>query len=551
MRIELELFKRIESDMHVKKKREVIREWARKLSVSEKTLYRLFRTRTRQSTEEVDYETIKKIASAKLMTLDKKGKVLSTQDVIDELKRIGALPHDFKYHRSTIDRLLRKYHLDIPSLTREAPAVHLVSYFPNQVHEIDSTVAQTYYLDHFGRVVWDPFLKMRKGRRGNPQLKLILYSGWDHFSCCLYARYFLAPSENSADLFQFLYEFWQKKKDSALPFYGFPLQYIYTDQSGIFKSKSIKNLFEKLSKIVGFEHKMHEPGNPRATGGVESSMKTLARFEKKLNFRIRQGEHPTLEELNQWLYEFLVDLNNDPRYGRNGQSRCQIWINNVQQKMLKTPPPFIDFVKLAYHQGETRQINKHGEITWKAQVYYLCGLEDLMGQEVLIWHGLSESAIYIETFTGEIYGPFYPGRNEVPFGSYHRPHLTRYEQNRRELKRIAGELLGVTEDYGFVDPAYVRKDNIVHPVPSLESISPDGPVASAAIPIQQEFTPDEAMLYIAIQVNIYWENVPPELTDFIRSHLESLYLKNGKILREEIDAICEKLTPVLQEHGLI
>jgi len=548
--ISTEILQRIEQDLQWQKKSRVMRRWAKELGISQPTLYRQFERKQKSHySEQVPDDWLKKIGSFKLLSLDKKGCCLSTADAIAELQRKGELPQDFPFHRSSIDRLLRKYRYDIQSLTQSAPAVHLVTYWPNQVHEIDATVAPTYYLTNFGRVVWDPFVQCRHTRRGM-EYKLILYSGWDHYSGCLYAKYYIAPAENSADLFRFLYEFWSKKKDTALPFCGFPLQYAYTDQGGIWKSKSMSALFERLHKICGFTHLKHLPGEPRATGGVESNFNTLKRFEKKLRIRITT-QKPDVEKLNEWLYDFLVDLNNSPQWGRGKQSRNQLWLDKIQTKFLKVPPPFIDFIKMAYVKGETRQINIFCEIPWYGKIYHLTGLNNEIGREVQVWYGFNEAAIYVELWTGQIYGPFYPGRNEVPFGTYRRPALTQYEKTKKELRDVGTHLLGITEDYGYESPVYVRSDNIHQSTPSGRKIESEGDVADAQSPLQQEFTPDQAMLYIAMICRIYWHDAPPELRDFIAAHLEDIYIKQGELSRDYLDSLCDKLTPVLEEHGLI
>jgi len=545
-----DILRQMELEIRERTKSHVVRDWAKKLGVSEQTLHRYFTDRTKPHPELVATDDVKKISAIKMMTLDKKDGCLSTGDAIDELKRLGELPQDFKYTRGTIDRLMRKYECDIDSITQESPAVHMVTYWPNQVHEVDATVAPTYYLNNFGRVAWDPFTEARHARPRRRDLKLILYSGWDHFSSCLYARYFIAAAENSVDLFHFLYEFWSRKQDSALPFHGFPSQYLYTDQGGIWKSRSIISLMSRLGKIVGFQHKRHMPGAPRATGGAESSFNTLGRFEKKLRVRIKKGEHPTLDKLNEWLYEFLVDVNNAPHRGRQHKARAKWWLENIDGAKIKTPPPFIDFIKMAYTRGETRQLNKFTELSWRGKTYHLPGLEDLNGREIFVWHGFKEDAIYIEHLEN-IYGPYYPGRNEVPFGQYKSFPLTRYEKTRRELKEIAGELVGKTEDYGYEDPTYIRQDNIQHKVPATSPVDSDGGVADAQYPVQKEFKPDEAMLYIAMTVGFYWDQVPIELKDFVAVRLEDRYLKKGAIERGYLDGICAKIEPVLENHGLM
>lgn len=548
--ISIDLERKIEMELATDKKSQVIARWAETLKISPRTLYRHFEKKVKTHyPQKVANDDLMKIAAIKFSTLDKKGDSLSTTDTIDELKRLGVLT-DFNFVRSTIDRQMKKQRLNITSLTQPSPAIHLVSYFPNQVHEIDATVAPTYYLDNLNRIAWDPFAQARHRRKATTDYKLILYSGWDHFSGTLYARYFLALAENSPDLFQFLYDFWSKKKDSALPFHGFPTQYLYTDQGGIWKSRPIESLMTRLQKIVGCKHQKHLPGEPRATGGVEASMRTLKRFEKKLRIRIKSGQKPNLEELNKWLYEFLVDLNNNPSHGKENKSRSQRWLEFVESTHLKSPPPFIDFLKMAYNKGETRQINKFGEVNWQGKTYHLPGLEDKIGQEILIWHGFKEGAIYIEYYN-EIYGPFYPGRNEIPFGQYHAFPLTRYEKTKRQLKDIASGILGQPDENNFEDPTYVRQDNVTHKTPESQKITVEGGVVNAQFPAQQYFTHEDAMLYISITLGFYWQDIANELKDFIASQLEEMYLKAGSISREYLDGICAKLEPVFKNHGIL
>ncbi len=544
-----EIILKIEEELVHFSKKDVFEKWSKRLKISKQTLYRYFREgRKKHYPETVPKELIKKIASVKFMTLDKKGGTLSTEDTIEELKRKGELPISFNTNRSTIDRLMRKYELDISSLTKPSPSKHLVTYFPNQMHEVDATVAPTTYLDNFGKVAWDPFAQARK-KPPKDRMKLILYSGWDHFSGCLYAKYYIAKGENSVDLFHFLYEFWTAKKDNALPFYGFPFQLLYTDQGGMFKAKSTKSLLKRLEKIVGFKHKKHYPGAARATGGVEASFKTLKRFEKKLRVRIRSGEQPTLKQLNEWLYEFLTDINNDKKIGKEGLSRNELWTKKVETSLLKSPPCFFDFLKMAYNKDKPRLINSHCEIPYNGKIYYLRNLEDLIGRRVQVWHGYKEEAIFIE-YRDEMYGAFYPGKNEVPIGQYKSIALTKYERTKRELKEIAGKIIGTTKDYGFEDPTYVRQDNYPNPQIQGEKIEAKGGVTNAREPLQQEFNPDEAMLYVAMTVGFYWENVPEELKDFVSLHLEEKFLKEGYISREYLEDFCGKFEPVLERHGL-
>ena len=543
-----ELYRKIEEELSFLKKKEVFERWSKLLNLSKQTLYREFRERHSKYPETIPIEVLKKIASVRLETLDKKGDRLSTEDTIEELKRIGELPISFKADRSTIDRLMRKYKIDINSVTKPSPWKHLVSYFPNQVQEIDATVAPTTYLDNFGKVAWDPFTKARKKIPRDRQ-KLILYSGWDHFSGCLYARYYIGKGENSVDLFHFLYEYWNQKKDNALPFYGFPFQMIYSDQGGMWKSKSIRSLFEKLEQIVGFKHKKHRPGEPRATGGVEVSFRTLKRFEKKLRLRIKRGEQPNIVQLNEWLYEFLVDINNDRKHGKNNVSRNELWIKKIEKSLLKSPPPFFDFLKMAYNKDKPRLIKGSCEVSWRGRLYYLIGLEDLIGCEVQIWHGFKEEAIYVE-YLSEIYGPFFPGRNEASISQYRSSPLTRYEKAKRNLKEIGERLLGVERDYGFEDPTYIREDNYQNPNVLGKNIEARGEITNAQNPLQQEFDVDGAMLYVAMTVGFYWERVPSELKDFVSLHFEEKYLRDGNITREYLEDFCRKFEPVLEKHGL-
>ena len=282
---------------------------------------------------------------------------------------------------------------------------------------------------------------------------------------------------------------------------------------------------------------------------MEASFRTLKRFEKKLRFRIRSGQRPTLPELNEWLYEFLADVNNDATKGKENMSRNELWTGKVDSLMLKSPPPFSDFLKMAYESHDTRKIDSFCEISWRGKKYHLAHLEDLIGCNVPVYCALKESAIYVE-YLDDMYGPFYPGRNEVQIGQYRSSPLTRFERTKRELKEVAEKLIGTPKDYGFEDPTYVRQDNYPNRGIPVEPIEADGKVVNARKPLQQEFSLNEAMLYVAMNAGFYWEDVPEELKGFVSMHFEKIYLKDGYIARQYLEQFLSKFEPVMEKHGL-
>lgn len=202
---------------------------------------------------------------------------------------------------ATFNRNLRKLGISRRQNQKDLkPYVSWEASAPNNLHQLDSTVAQQFYLDDDGAIKFESARDHNKNKPGNKKPRLTLLSLVDDYSRCIYARFML--NNNLLSWMNFLNFAWQRKPDEAgFPFCGLP-KILYSDNDSVIKAGRFKAAMKKL----GVEPISHMPGNPRAKGKVESSFRTLQEFEKITQVR----KWKSLEEANADLFDFLYFLNN-------------------------------------------------------------------------------------------------------------------------------------------------------------------------------------------------------------------------------------------------
>ena len=170
---------------------------------------------------------------------------------------------------------------------------------PNDLHQADSTISNTWYLDDDGSLGYES-LADQSNKPGNRKPRLNLFVLVDDYSRVNYARYYLA--ENTLNWLDFLWHAWREKDDAArFPFAGVP-HALYTDNGSCLNSARFKTALAAL----GVELKCHEPYHAQSKGKVERAIRSI---QQKLERLYLLGKPRSLDEANAVLMQFLERWN--------------------------------------------------------------------------------------------------------------------------------------------------------------------------------------------------------------------------------------------------
>lgn len=171
--------------------------------------------------------------------------------------------------------------------------------YPNRMHQMDTTVAQQFYVDWDGSIGYEPNLTMNKNKAGNRKPRMHMYVLIDDFSRVKFARFY--RGNIFLNWLDFLFRCWCPKDDPVhFPFQGLP-DILYTDNDSATKTKPFVLALQKLGVI----HQKHEVGNSQAKGKVERAIGVLQGFEK-----ITRARKLQLSEANELLDDYLYKMNN-------------------------------------------------------------------------------------------------------------------------------------------------------------------------------------------------------------------------------------------------
>ncbi len=229
-------------------------------------------------------------------------------------------------HPATYNRILRQRRLSRRENKQDLrPYRRWEAEHPNDLHQIDSTVAQQFYLDDNGSVGYESPHERYKNKPGNKKPRLVLIQVVDDHSrvkCALFTlgNHYMA-------WMQTLHHAWKKKDNAAFPFYGLP-RVLYSDNDSVIKSRRFTRAMEKLGVTV----KTHKVRESRAKGKVESGFKMLQEFEKVT--KIKKWE--SLEEANAALEDFLIWYNSR-KHGTTGERPFQRWLRIDPARLINTP----------------------------------------------------------------------------------------------------------------------------------------------------------------------------------------------------------------------
>lgn len=261
--------------------------------------------------------------------------------------------------RATYNRHLRKLGIGRrQNQTDIRPFIKWQAKFPNQLHQLDSTVSQQFYIDDDDSIGFESTLTKNKNKPGNKKPRLHLLALVDDFSRTVFAQFTLG--NHTFAWMNFLYQAWKVKEDAAgFPFHGLPV-ILYSDNDAVVGSGK----FTLAMQALGVKVISHKVGNPRAKGKVESAFPLLQEFEKVTKVR----NWKSVAEANQDLMDYLYFINNRV-HSVTKRRPLELW-TSIPNIRLKAVPQEEIFARLHMEQMR-RKVNKDMTISLPGGPWHL------------------------------------------------------------------------------------------------------------------------------------------------------------------------------------
>ena len=424
-------------------RRILIQETAELYGVSEDTIYRALRSRTKPHTTRRrdcgDPRVMSKlelerycelVAALKVRTSNKKNRHLSTGEAIRVLEEEGintpsgyvqAPPGLLK--KATVNRYLKQWGYDHQRLRRQPPAVRFQAEHSNECWHFDLSPSD---LKHVKNPAW-----IEPGR-GYPLL--MLYSVVDDRSGVAYQEYHGVYGEDVGAALRFLFAAMSAKKVEGFPFQGIS-QMLYMDNGPIARS----SIFQKVMSYLGVEVRTHLPQGKdgrrvtaRSKGKVERPFRTVKEMHETL-YHLHEPE--TEAEANAWLMRFLLHYNNRS-HRSEPHSRREDWLQALPSGGIREMCSWERFCTFA-REPERRKVGVDARISVEGIFYEV--EPDLAGETVMLWWGLFDNELYVEH--GERrYGPYQPVGRPIPLERYRSFKKTLTQQRAERIEALAKQL---------------------------------------------------------------------------------------------------------------
>jgi transposase InsO family protein len=309
-----------------------IREAAQAFNVSLSTVRRALKNYQQpRSIQRIDYNKPRKIsieemihyceliAALKIRSTNRKGKQLSTSRAIWILENHGVdvdgnriIVSKGLLTKSTVNRYLKRLNFTSKNFRCEPVVVRFQATYSNECWQLDFTPSE---------------LRNLPQNATKETQSLILASIVDDRSGVMYQEYHLSEGENALMALRFLFNAMSAKSQKQFPFQGIPLM-IYLDNGPVAKSL----VFQRVCKQLGIEIRTHMPASSdgrrttaRSKGKVERAFDTV---QKQLETLYHFHKPRSLEEANNWLWNYLVHYNNlQHRYEKH--SRLEDWSQHL------------------------------------------------------------------------------------------------------------------------------------------------------------------------------------------------------------------------------
>lgn len=379
-----------------------LKQQAEEMGISVATLYRKLeavavkperKRRSDAGKSELSLDDAKLISAVLVEAMRRNGKrLMSVKQAVEMLRANGKIEaarideetgEVMPLSDSTIIRALREYRLHPDQLLQPDPVNRMKSEHPNHCWQIDPSLCVLYYLPRHGKDSGLRVMKEEEFYKNKPknvvkieQDRVWRYTGTDHASGTIAARYYFG-GETSANLCDFFIYMMQAKADTLKdPFRGVP-RMVMLDPGSANTSAAFKNLCKSLDVHV----QINKPGNPRAKGQVEKANDIVeTAFESGLRFT----EVSDIDQLNGLAERWMRYYNGTQIHSRHGMTRYQAW-NKIKAEQLILPPPADYCRELALSAPKEAKVSSDLEIRFGGRVYSVKALENvLVGQKLLV-----------------------------------------------------------------------------------------------------------------------------------------------------------------------
>ena len=286
----------------------IVNRYCQLYGVSRDTIYRMIRTKFGNKKEvkrekKIPSELIHEIAKIKMrgMQIGLSERELATDICIDILIE-KQVPGAELLTISTVNRRLKEL-----GFRMRDPIVRVEAEYANQQHQMDFSRSKYFQVMQFDNRRGDYLLKVSGKslfyKQDDHRLRTWIVGLTDAFSRVSVTKAYAATGESVLIGIEFLNYVFTRDDD------GLPLKYLpkilKTDNGAFIKDASVKALLEKLE----IESELSEPYKKRGIQKRESGWKMLwQRFELKNAIKMGEGKTIFLQDYNELLHEFMIEL---------------------------------------------------------------------------------------------------------------------------------------------------------------------------------------------------------------------------------------------------
>lgn len=325
-----------------------------------------------------------------------KGAITPVEKAMMDAEDNGIIPRGC-ISVSRMQDILRERSLNKGGLDAPTPHIRMRSLHPNHVHILDASVCIQYYIKD--RIRMMPETDLYKNKYKNfvkHKKKLIRYVLTDHFSGCIFLKYYHASGENQRDVFDFVTSAWNAGKHEKFPFRGVPF-HLLIDAGAANISHAVTAFLEQMDVKIP----KSLPHNPRRQGTAEVTQNLVERwFESGL--RIQPAT--TVEQLNQWAMDWAVWFNATRTHTRTGMTRTGCWLS-IRPEQLREMPD-MELIRELFATPE-KPCRVYGDYTirFRGEVYPVGHIQGLMpgrSEVTAVMRPLTHPEILVR-FKGEEY----------------------------------------------------------------------------------------------------------------------------------------------------
>lgn len=191
--------------------------------------------------------------------------------------------------------------------------IHYKSDYPNQVHQMNISISQHYYLLKDGTIKWqEKKLDVNwKNYAKTNKRHLVTYIIRDHYSSCFYAE--LHPIDEMPEIEDFLFNAWTTKDNFAFNGIG---KTVMIPQSTLDQFPKANNFFKNVTNVH-----LQIP-----TSGFSSAVRSIREWEQKIKFVPYYIKDVDKIKDFQNKIELINEVINN-QYGRE-DSNLNKWLNN-------------------------------------------------------------------------------------------------------------------------------------------------------------------------------------------------------------------------------